>query len=457
MLLLLSKGGLLTAVLVAETSWLFLLAGLLGVATGGGAALLSWPGILVTLLLARLVAHVLGITGMPEGWFRGIGVALAALILYGVLGGHYGGWMWPLRLVAPETGPSERTQVALACVLALALWWRGVRLATTPDLENTLRTGFAVGLGVLIVAAVAQATTHVDVGAGEVAFPLFGASLAGLALATLQNEEQRYQARWVRVLLIVIGGLLSTGFLMGLLVGTAFSSLASGLFHYFGVATNWVFALAFISLEYLIRAFFTAFFWLASLFTGGKTFAFPEPPRFIPPGEAEEAARLGSGFPPLVIAMVKWALLALLILSIIAFLGWVIKVRSRSKQEPLAEVRESIRHEIGPEGSPPLLAGLFPFKARSRLKTYDLPEADDPVSRVYRAYFRLLNFAAKRGQPRQPWETPQEYQRQLETIFPPAPVQRATEGFSRVRYGRWQISPEEAAALEQLVSSCLSD
>jgi hypothetical protein len=83
-----------------------------------------------------------------------------------------------------------------------------------------------------------------------------------------------------------------------------------------------------------------------------------------------------------------------------------------------------------------------------------LPEDEPDVVEVFRVYFRLLTLAENRGHPRRLHQTPTEYQRTLERIFPRDLVRTVTAAFVRACYGhhpapRRQID-EMRASLEQL-------
>ena len=69
----------------------------------------------------------------------------------------------------------------------------------------------------------------------------------------------------------------------------------------------------------------------------------------------------------------------------------------------------------------------------------------------------MLTLAEERGHPRPAAETPAEYQRTLESIFPGELVRRATAAFNRACYGHRPTSPDDIdemrTALDQLQSA----
>ena len=86
---------------------------------------------------------------------------------------------------------------------------------------------------------------------------------------------------------------------------------------------------------------------------------------------------------------------------------------------------------------------------------YPLPSGTDPGSRVRRAYYQLLNAATRRGQPRQPWETPRQFESRLGEQFAGLPAHEVTESFDRVRFGLLPSTAQEADWLEGAVRQAL--
>ena len=119
--------------------------------------------------------------------------------------------------------------------------------------------------------------------------------------------------------------------------------------------------------------------------------------------------------------------------------------RSRRRRVHQEAERESVLGEADPAvDMARLLYGLIPdrLRSRGRLPPFRLPDDDADLVDVFRVYFGLLVIADERGFPRQPNETPIEYQTTLERLVPRNLARMATEAFVKACYGH-QRTPRE--------------
>lgn len=442
------NGAVFIAVVLSQSCWLFLTGAILGAISQRGEPLLPWLSVLGLLLASSVLAQNLALSPLPERWARTTGLAISLALLYGALALHYG-LMWPMRFNGGQGGAMDASRLGLAFVLALGVLWRGATLGSGANQEGILRSGFKLGLTVLVLTALLEIGYKISLGVRIVAIPFFASSLAGMALLTLEAEEGRQRTRWGRLLIASIGGSLGLGVLISFGVGSGASSVASQFFRVLGLIAFYISLAAFFVLEKLIRGFFSA---IAAV---GRIFGDPDVVRFLrPPSLLQERPGQGdvekvTGFWAVFAEVVKWGLIALLILGILLFIYWLFKKRGRDALTDENEVRESVRGEAdSDEGA--LIGALLPhLRPREHPALYPLPEGATSRERLFRAYFQALNTAQQRGKARRAAETPAEYAPRLAEAFPGSPAQDLSSDFAQARYGDWTPPDAEVERLEQ--------
>ena len=445
------------ALLLVETSWLFLVLAALGAWAGDRGPILSWPGVLLFLSMAAIVHRWMVAMELPDAWGRSVAMVLAVIFIYGTMAVHYGGLGWSARLDGSGLDGVDQARMGLALGTLILLWWRGLRLGAMEDPGEALRSEFLFGLIVLIGAALIQVGGEVDLKVAPVAFVFFGASLAGLALSRLEQPQSSALPPWAHALVWVIGSVLLGGYVLSLLSGSYLSNMASGLFSLVSLTAQILAAIIFLPLEFLITSVVYLFITVLTWFAGDIGVNRPQVgiPDF---GEFREAAGSGDGLPSAIVTLVRYSLIGVLVMGVLAFLYWALWIRARQKEEEFGILRESVQTEGADGDLGTLLAGLLPrWRAPQAPHFYALPSGSDPASRVQRAYFQMLNAATRRGQPRLPSETPLEYQSKLLQQFSDTPVDELTDDFDQVRFGRLPVSAEEAERLEEEVDRALGE
>ncbi|MSQ12174.1 MAG: DUF4129 domain-containing protein [Dehalococcoidia bacterium] len=441
------NGGVFLALILSQSCWLFLISGILGAMTQRDGAVLWWPSLLGLLFVSAGLVRVLSVSALSPRQVQLIGLTTGLALLYVVIALQYDG-DWPFRFRDRAEGPEETARLGLAFALALFVWWRGARLGITTDPEGALRLWFRMGLIILVLAALIDVGYDVGLDVGIVAFPFFASSLTGLALLTLDTDDQQAQTRWGRVLVTSIGGALAVGAIVSLAVGGVLSGAATEFFQGLGFVARYVAIGVFFVIEGILRGIFWAIGAIGRVFTDVDVFEALRIPDFLArrPTTAEEVEKVGGAW-AVVGAMVKWGLLALLVLGILLFLLWLFRKREKTLAEDQNEVRESIRSEVDDEDN--LLGAILPKgHGKGHLALYPLPEGTDPLARLYRAYFHALNTAQERGEPRRPSETPGEYAPRLATVVPGTHADELSRTFARARYGGWTPPMELVARLE---------
>ena len=155
-------------------------------------------------------------------------------------------------------------------------------------------------------------------------------------------------------------------------------------------------------------------------------------------------------WPAMLVQAFEYLAIAIVVIALLYVLARAFRRRYRLSQNDAAGVHESVREDVDPAYDlARLLLNLFPSGLRRAAshRTYRLPDDESGIVDVFRIYFGMLTLAEERGHPRSPAETPAEYQRTLEDIFPNGLVQRATRAFNHACYGHRSASPEDIAEM----------
>lgn len=386
------------------------------------------------------------------------------------LGGGYAVW-------DPGWGTYARgnlAALAFAVGFSIYLVWRGICIGRDNILFEGLYRRFAVGLVALVLLLVFWGidarTDPASQGPQTIAFYVIGyfaCGVFGLGLAnmlTLRDSVIRRGdlggvvfRRWLALLL----GMILVILVAGAGIASAFSfDVASSLLHYLGVMAHWLF-IAFIyvvafPLGVIAAGLVYVFRFLASLVGQGER---PSPPSSgTGVSELLKSAEEGGAWTisPEVIVAIKWGLLALACIAVVAFLARALSRQLRPDDE--ADIEEtseslwawgSVRAEIMW-----LLAGLLKMFKRRRSIPLS-PQSVPPIAAldtgdgtrlftVREIYRGLLWEGAKVGLSRRKAETPDEYQHRLEGRISTEPdLGVITDAYVANRYG--EVTPSQNA------------
>ena len=457
------------ALLLSETAWLYAISAMSGIALSIGRTPLGWLAVLGIVVSSYLVARLLLIIGMPAAIAYAVQMVAGVLTLYLTLGtqlisgaqGFDMGWIG--NLASAPDGEQFPLRAAVGGFIGIALWWRGGRLASTEDIVDSLELSFKLGALVLALAAVVDVFHSADLKIFPVMFLFFASGLAGLGIAhILPSSHSVMESRaWPRIIGGVVGVVLLSGLLFSLLQRSMLSLISEPVMMVLrGLALVVFFVIVFpigsviIWLLGLLKAIFGRF---AAGEEGadqdivGQGQGFGETLRQIREGTGEEGTALW-------LQVLEWTLVALLVLIVLYFLALAFKRRLRWRRDHAEGARDSVVEDADPASDlANLLLNLIPrrlLRKAGQPRRFVLPEDDSDVVEVFRMYFGLLVLAEKRGYPRPPTETPVEYQRTLETLFPENLVRMVTAAFNRACYGhhpapREQIE-EMRAALDRI-------
>ncbi len=383
---------------------------------------------LLTMLLVLAVEYNDGYAFLSASWFGHIGQ---------VLGDTF----------------SNTGTIVVAIPVIVYLWWRGIMLGQSTSYFRDIYRSFLLGMAALIALIIfwqiSAASGKIpkpgtDIGINVIAFFFFG--LLAIAISHLYNmrrtmpkEEAKLTSvwRWLPVMLGVIGGMIVIGFGVASAISPDFIDTvgrgASAVFGFLGKILEYIMW----PIIYIIQGLITAFYWFMSLFTGEQPL---EPNANLTDNMTLPITAVEpSGLPPLVTAIVKWSVLAIIIAVVIFIMVKAIsRYRDRRARDDFDEVRESLFSWRGFRDD---LKEFFKSFGRKRKAPKATPYRfdEDAAGRLdIREIYRHMQWEAGRsGIPRRRHETAEEYAERIEHIVPDStlPLGSLTDMYENVRYG----------------------
>ena len=448
------------AAVVSESTWLFAVLGVAGLAAGMGAGLLDWPLVLLTMGLSAVLVRV--------GLFDRLSAELAGLLrtliaspfIYVAVGAEMAadeGGVDPawLATALSDSAPESFVLRAFAAVAAaVALWLRGARLAAVSQPVKSLNVSFRIGLVALAFAIAIDILHPADIGIFPILFVFFASGLAGLSIGYLMPESRESARRgtWPKVIALVVSAVLT--------VGLAFSILHRVLFSFLSDQFDTIGSMGQVLLIVIIAPFAILFELFNNLVIGFFSRPFdPEAAgagQLEPPGaesleleeiqetqQVQEAAEQGAASFELLLQLLVYLFIAVAAIAVVIVLAMAIRRMTVSRSLGARGEPESLKGDANPLSDlARLLANIVPRWARTSGKPrLRLPDGPPGVVEALKIYYDLVTLAERRGSARSPEQTPTEYQRSLEGIFPRNLVRAATAAFNRAFYG--QIPPTD--------------
>ena len=439
----------LAATVVVDSAWLHAAIGLLFV-VGGAESPMGWGGILAVLGLTAIVSKVTLFSNLTPATAKASSLILGAAVVYLVIGSQVHGdaigldLAWALHAVNAASQAGEETYLFRAFwggFVALALWWRGVQLATTRNWPDTLVSSFKIGLVSLGIAGIFEVVFSTELNAVPMMVLFMAAALTGLGVAHLfpSTTKSLRLSVWYRVITPLIAGVVIVGVALGLLAAAVFPVVLRVLSIPFVFVVEQLIRPVLLLLAYLAGEFWAWFFGLwdrpseSQPFEGGGNAGAVE----AVPGLSEQ------GDAPAFLGVLAWLIVA----AIIGYLVYVSVTRVRKATAERWPNEDGERESVS-EGTDPaldamkLLYRLLPSRfRRSPSRTIALPDGEPGIVEALRIYYDILTLAEAKGVARSPSETPTEFQSKLEQVFAPKLVQMATAAFVRACYG-YRASPE---------------
>ncbi len=414
------------------------------------------PLLVFGLLAASTACTQVGVYVIRVNWkavllvvFSGLGAVVLTLYL-GLGPGRP--IIWDLGWLRMVLQDPARTTVTL--VIAVGLWWWGIRTGRERLYYDTFSNDFAWGMFLLALAGVIAYATHV-VPAREVLFafvPFFVIGLVTMAIANLQstrrfegsrtNQSLAVNRYWLGMLIVVVGVVLLAGLLLSQLFAPD--------------AVNWVLA----RLTILFEGLMWLLFWVLLLISYpifklfelvARIVRLPRNPTEQPSIElprdlAGQFADMQSGpsnIPPEVYLAMQILTGILLVAVVILIFALAFRRFKTIFEDDVEEFREII---FSMELLKQQLARLFGQKAETdggTSESFVCVNGNDPRAQIRRAYQAFLTWGASQGVPRAPGQTAGEYLSSLSHVLPSyvEPISIITEAYVQARYSAALISP----------------
>lgn len=382
---------------------------------------------------------------------------------------------------------SQPHPMMLALAAASYLWWRGIRLGSSPLYSNDIYRSFVVGLVALVILIIIwgvglgtsspQGLTS-TIGLNVAGFFLF--SLMAMAISHLLTIRQKIPEKedtaqvpgrcWLYIMLGVAGGIVLIGIGVASIFSTEFVALLEHLWNLTCSLLLQVMHYVFIPIGYIVAGLAYAVQFIMNLFLGGQTTqvfqsenisaieGLPENPTPYAP-------------PEWVLTAIKWGIFAIIAGVVIFLLIKLIRrYQSFRAKAGVEEISESLWSWEGFKADLRLFFSMIwqrlerkrnePAPAILAPAWYARDDAQGLLS-IREIYRRLLREASRSGTVRRSHETPYEYARRLGQAVPDGSGQvgEITELYIDVRYGDIQAEDEQidyANSLWKALRSLLS-
>ena len=434
----------LVALAVAESTWLFALLAVIGLALGLGEAAMPWLAVFGLMFAAVLVGSLFaGVEGDNLALAMSQ-AALALVFIYLFMGaGPYvenatfdAGWI--VRLTTGQLDGGQVVNIIIAFIVSVWIWRHGLKLASDPYPQDRLSTVFKIGIGVLAVAVLVDQAVPEDLGAGTLLIPFFAATLIGMAVGRLPEQGFAHKGReWARMIAVSVFVIMGLGLLLGLLGGLYGSGGVRLLYAGWGLAVDAVLW----ALRYPIMWIVWLMQWILSLFperedpeteTGAGGLSAVE----ILGIEPDELTEQGPSLIDAIVNILQYPVIAILV--ILTFVALTLAFRKFGQRRDTTDdgERESIRGDASVAGDlARLLSGMVPRWLRGkRTRDWIYPQSG-PTAPAFHLYFQTLTMGIKWGMTFHPHQTPTERVPLLQAALPGAPVSEVTAHFNAACYG----------------------
>ena len=444
---------------VAESAWIFALAGIVGTMAGFDSSPLSWyavAGILGTsVLLSRLTPRkgenvevvfvLMAVLGLAVTY-----VSVALHVEPGQVRPA-----WPIDWLINDAPGGYTSRGVFGAILGLLLWWRGTRVASNEFPTDDLSFTFRVGMLVLVVALLYDLNTDASLSTFPMVFLFFGSSLIGLSAGHLLEETRRSadERTWPKAIGATVAAITTFGLLVALINRGVLSFLSKpataaldALLR--GILWGIIAPIAFffdVVMSWLIN--------LLGLFQGEREQPQeqeeinPEIQGFLETLQEEQEAA-SEGF-TLLLQIIEFALVAVIVVIVALVLGRAFRKVLRGRDRGTEGQRDSVAQDANPVVDVTKLAlRLVPdVLKRPPRKGYRVPDGPPGIVEAFRLYYDLLDTAEEHGITRRKQDTPTEFQGRLEGTFPVDVVRSSTDSFNLAIYAG---VPAERSVVQRL-------
>ena len=435
----------LAAHVVAESAWVFALAGIVGTLAGFNSSPLSWYGVVGILGLSVLLSRITPREGEKAEVRYALMAVLGLMVVYVSVALNVDPGeirpAWAIDWLINDAPGGYTSRGMFGAILGVLLWWRGTRVSSNEFPADDLSFTFRVGMLVLVVALIYDLNTDESLSTFPMVFLFFGSSLIGLSAGHLLEESQRSagERTWPKAIGATVAGITTFGLLVALVnrgVLSFLSKPATAALEALARGVLWgiIAPIAFV--------FDVVVGWLISLlgiFRGEREQPQeeeinPEIQGFLETLQEEQAAA-SEGFAT-VLQIIEWALVAIVVVIVLLILGRAFRRVLRGRDRGTDGQRDSMVQEANPVGDVAKLAlRLVPdVLKRPQRKGYRVPDGPPGIVEAFRLYYDLLDTAEEQGITRRKYDTPTEFQGRLERTFPADVVRPSTESFNLAIY-----------------------
>ena len=458
----------LAAHVVAESAWVFALAGIVGTLADFDSSPQSWYGVVGILGLSVLLSRITPRKGQKAEVMYALMAVLGLMVVYASVALHVEPGqirpLWAIDWLINDAPGGYTSRGLFGAILGVLLWWRGTRVASNEFPTDDLSFTFRVGMLVLVAALIYDLNTDESLSTFPMVFLFFGSSLIGLSAGHLLEESQRSagERTWPKAIGATVAAITAFGLLVALInrgVLTFLSKPATAALEALvrGVLWGIIAPIAFV--------FDVVVGWLIDLlgiFQGEREQPQeeeinPEIQGFLETLQEEQTAA-SEGFAT-VLQIIEWALVAIVVVIVLLILGRAFRRVLRGRDRGTDGQRDSMVQEANPVGDVAKLAlRLVPdVLKRPQRKGYRVPDGPPGIVEAFRLYYDLLDTAEEQGITRRKYDTPTEFQGRLEGTFPSDVVRPSTETFNLAIYadvpadrssiGRLRQSLKDATAM----------
>ena len=435
----------LAAHVVAESAWVFALAGIVGTLAGFDSSPLSWYGVVGILGLSVLLSRITPREGEKAEVRYALMAVLGLMVVYVSVALNVDPGeirpAWAIDWLINDAPGGYTSRGMFGAILGVLLWWRGTRVSSNEFPADDLSFTFRVGMLVLVVALIYDLNTDESLSTFPMVFLFFGSSLIGLSAGHLLEESQRSagERTWPKAIGATVAGITTFGLLVALVnrgVLSFLSKPATAALEALARGVLWgiIAPIAFV--------FDVVVGWLISLlgiFRGEREQPQeeeinPEIQGFLETLQEEQAAA-SEGFAT-VLQIIEWALVAIVVIIVLLILGRAFRRVLRGRDRGTEGRRDSMAQDANPVGDVAKLAlRLVPdVLKRPQRKGYRVPDGPPGIVEAFRLYYDLLDTAEEQGITRRKYDTPTEFQGRLERTFPADVVRPSTESFNLAIY-----------------------
>lgn len=446
------------ALCLSESSWLYVISGLLGLLFGMPGPVLAWPCVLITMAGGMLISKfvsALRLRSVAAPIVTGLIALTGVYVIVSIrpFDGHSGfDLVWLIRLVEGDLSGDALTGAFVSATLTIFCWRRAISVIAAELPELSLHRTFRLGTIIIAIALLLEIVVDNTLGARTMLIPFFASTLTGMAIARFVGSQRKTStSTWGTIIGGSVASVLCFGILLGLVGGGYVSRALRILWHVWELIVDGILWIIQWPLKYLFEVIAWIINWIRNRGT-------PEParPEITEPGVARaldvthQISESGSGILEQIMQLMRWPISLAILFGIFILVTFALKrSQARSSTDPEFQ-REKIEggHEFGKDLADLMLRLIPRFKSKEGLsKSWHYPQNEPGISDVFRIYFDYLQEAVDRGMVLNPHHTPNERAPDIEAALPGAPVTNLTACFNDACYGH---QPSHQAIISKL-------